>query len=302
MAVAAMLAGCLEVREDYTLNPDGSGKVVVDLVVQEMPVNVGQADKPDPEVLARQTVRRMLDSTEGVDAWTNVAWNRTDDGRLHFKGTAYFKDFSKPWLKIVDLLGVTFSKDDKGGMTLLIDGPSQGAKAAAPAPAPKFTKEDIEQRVKAERERFQQKRPSLEAFLAKTRIEMSFRLPGTPGEVSNLQKGEGEALRLVLEGPKLLQAIDQLVADDGYMRGKVVSDTEAGQGGARLDDALNEKLFGSRAPIRARMTGDLKPYFDYAAEVTAAKDAYPKMLERLGLAPAAAAPHTAEPGDRKPAK
>jgi len=300
MAAAAMLAGCLEVRQDYTLNPDGSGKVAVDLLMQEVPVNVGQADKPDPEVLAKQTVRQILDASAGVDAWADVAFSRTDGERLHFKGTAYFRDFSKWNMTIAGLLGVTFAKDEKGGMTLLVDRPPEKAKAAA-APPQKLTEAEIDRRVKAEREAFRQKRPWLESFLAKTRVEMSFRLPGTRGEVSNLQNDEGGALRFVLEGPKLLQAIDQLTADDQYLRDRVVAEAEAGQGGARRVDALNEKLFGSRAPIRARVTGDLRPLFDYEAEMKAAKEAYPKMVERLGLADVPSTP-PAESGRRGPAK
>jgi len=291
LAAAAVLAGCIEVREDFTLNPDGSGKVAVDFLMQEAPAGAGQADKPDPDVLAKETVRHILDTSPGVDAWADVSYSRAEDGRLHFKGTAYFKDFSTPRLKIADLLGVTFTRDEKGGMTLLVDRPAEAAKAApAQAPAAKLTKEEIDRRVKAQHDGFRQKRPWLEQVLAKTRIEMSFRLPGTPGEVANLQKGEDGTLQFVLEGPKLLQAIDQVVADDAYMREMVVSEAGARPARPRLSEALNEKLFGARAPIRASVTGDLKPLFDYAAEARAAKDAYPKMLERLGLAPLPSAP------------
>ena len=300
-ALAAMLAGCLEVRQDYTLNPDGSGKVVVDLLVQEMPVNVGQAEAPDPGVLAKQNVRRILDGAAGVEAWADVAYNRTEDGRLHFKGTAYFKDFSTPRPAAAGPLVVTFAKDDKGGMTLLIASPPEAAKAA-PAPAPKLTPEETDQRVKAQREQFQQMRPMIEMFLGKARAEMSFRLPGTVGEVSNLQKEQGGAVRFVFDGAKALQAVDQLMADDAYVRERVASGAGVGAGGARLNDALNEKLFGSRGPVQARVSGDLKPLFDYAAEVKAAKDAYPKMLERLGLAPAPPAPPPPASARSEPAK
>lgn len=282
MALAAMLAGCLELRQDYTLNPDGSGKVAVDLLIQEMVGGAGQADAPDPGVLAKQNVRQILDGSAGVEAWADVAYNCTEDGRLHFKGTAYFKDFTMPRPAAVGPLVVTFAKDDKGGMTLLIANAPEAAKAA-PAPAPKLTPEETDQRVKMQREQFQQMRPMMEMFLGKARVEMSFRLPGTPGEVGNLQKEQGGALRFVFDGAKALQAVDQLMADDAYVRERVA----AGAGvDARLSDALNEKLFGSRGPVQARVSGDLKPLFDYAAEVKAAKDAYPKMLERLGLAPA----------------
>ena len=299
MALAAMLAGCLEVKQDYTLNPDCSGKVIVDLLAQEMPINVGQGDAPDPEVLAKQTVRRMLDGADGVDAWADVAYNRTDDGRTHFKGTAYFKDLSKLKLSIAGLIGATLSKDDKGGLTLLIGGSPEAAKSPPPAP-PKLTQEETDQRIKAQRERFKQMRPMMEMFFAKARVEMSFRLPAAPADVSNLRKDPDGTLRFVLDGGKALQAIDQLMADDEYVRERAAAGPEAGKNTAWLNEALNEKLFGSRAPVRARASGDLKPLFDYAAEVKAAKDAYPKMMERLGLPSAPAAPPAAESGGKEP--
>jgi hypothetical protein len=299
LTAAVLLAGCLEVRQDYTLNPDGSGKLVVDLTAQEAPLNIGQAETPDPEVMAKQTVRRMLDGSKGVDAWADVAYNRTEDGRVHIKCTAYFKDLAKTQLATVGSLVVTFAKDDKGGMTLLIANAPEAAKAA-PASAPKLTPEEIDQRVKMQREQFQQMRPMMEMFLGKARVEMSFRLPGTVGEVSNLQKEQGGVLRFVLEGAKALQVIDQLMADDAYVRERVAAGAVVGRGGAQLNDALNEKLFGSRGPLQARVTGDLKPLFDYAAEAKAAKDAYPKMLERLGMAPAPSAPAVTESGGKSP--
>ena len=46
---------------------------------------------------------------------------------------------------------------------------------------------------------------------------------------------------------------------------------------------MMEKVFGTRGPLTARVTGDLKPAFDYAKEVKAAKDAYPAMIKKLGL-------------------
>ena len=301
LAAVVLLAGCLEVKQDYTLNPDCSGKVIVDLLAQEMPINVGQADAPDPEVLAKQTVRRMLDGADGVDAWADVAYNRTDDGRTHFKGTAYFKDLSKLKLSIAGLMGATLSKDDKGGLTLLIGGSPEAAKSPPPAP-PKLTQEETDQRIKAQRERFKQMRPMMEMFFAKARVEMSFRLPAAPADVSNLRKDPDGTLRFVLDGGKALLAIDQLMADDEYVRERAAAGPEAGAGKntAWLNDALNEKLFGSRAPVRARASGDLKPLFDYAAEVKAAKDAYPKMMERLGLPSAPAAPPAAESGGKEP--
>jgi hypothetical protein len=284
LAAAILVAGCIEAKQDYTLNPDGSGKVVLDLLMQDMPAGLGQAEKPDPEVLSKKAVRRILNYSSGVSAWADVAYNRTEDGRTHFKGTAYFKDFSKVRFPVAGMSGISFAKDEAGGMVLAIEGGRDEAKQPPAAP-PTLTDEEIVQRIKAQRDKFQQMRPMMEMVLAKTRMDLSFRLPGTVAEASNLQREPDGTVRLVLEGAKMLQTLDQLMADDAYMREVVTSGADAGQGNTRLSAAVNEKLFGTKAPVRARVTGDLKPLFDYEAEAKAAKDGYLKMVERLGLDP-----------------
>ncbi|MBM4019939.1 MAG: hypothetical protein FJ288_16730 [Planctomycetes bacterium] len=290
LTCAALAAGCIEAKEDFTLNPDGSGKVAIDLLVQDTPVNLGQAERPDPEVLTKQAVRRMLTQSSGVEAWADVAFNRTDDGRTHFKGTAYFKEFGKVRLPMGQVSGISFRADDKGGMVLEIEGGEGGRPPAAP---PKLSDDEVSRRITEERAKFQQMRPMMEMFLAKTKMDVSFRLPGTVAEATNLQRETGGALRLVLDGQKMLQVLDQLMADDAYLREVVTTGADVGQGSTRLGEAVNEKLFGTRAAVRARVTGDLRALFDYAAEAKAARDAYPQMLERLGLDTVTTAP---EPG------
>ena len=51
---------------------------------------------------------------------------------------------------------------------------------------------------------------------------------------------------------------------------------------------------GSSPALSARTQGDLKPQFDYAAEVKAAKEAWPALRDKLGLVP--------PPGKGDPAK
>jgi hypothetical protein len=76
--------------------------------------------------------------------------------------------------------------------------------------------------------------------------------------------------------------MDKVAGDDAIMR-EIVTAGESIEGGPRTDLIMHEKVFGERAPVRARMTGDLKPLFDYKTEMEAAKKDYPEMLKRLGL-------------------
>ena len=93
-----LAAGCLQSDEEYTLNPDGSGKVAVSLriVPSNFFIRMGpdQDSVPDFDLLARQEAGRQLTNAQGVEAWKDVTYGLGDDGWFWLKGTAYFKDFN----------------------------------------------------------------------------------------------------------------------------------------------------------------------------------------------------------------
>lgn len=282
VALAALIGGCIETKQDYTLNPDGSGKVVFEVTVGESPLNMmGQeGDKPDPEVQARRMVKSLIDGSQGVDAWADVKYARTDDGRTRVSGTAYFKDFAKLKFQMASMEGLTFTKDDKGGMVLALQQKDEGKPpAAVPAPIPE---DQMPARLEAERAKYQQIRIMMEAVMAKLKFDLGFLLPGTLTEVSNFRKEPSGTVRIVLEGAKMLEVMDKLMADDAYVRQAMVSGTGIGPG-PRMDDNVREMLFGAKGPIRACVTGPFQPRFAYDAEVAAAKTNYPAMIQRLGL-------------------
>jgi len=298
LAASAMLAGCFELKQDASLNPDGSGKAVVELTMPDMGamgMSMGMDDKappPDPEVTLKQFAKQTLDDSKGVEAWSDVSFARTEDGRMKFKGTAYFKDFATMHVGQGQGGDGVFRKDDKGGMVLEMTMSEDEAKAPEPpAKTPPPSAEELAKQIQAQRLQYQQMRPMMEMMLGKMKVEMTFRLPGTLAEVSGFEKQPDGSVRIAMDGAKMLQAMDQLNADDAYVRQAILAGKKPGA--EKMDPAVMEKMFGTKGPFRARVTGDLKPLFDYAAAVKAAKEAYPKMIEKLGLdkLPPATAPH-----------
>jgi hypothetical protein len=284
-AAAVMVVGCVETKQEFTLNPDGSGKVVFEITMGAMPIQFGQdAEKPDPELQSKQFVKQVMDNTEGIDAWSDVSYQRLEDGRTLIKGTAYFKDFSKVKFQAAQFQGIVFGKDDMGGMVLAMEEPG-GEKAPAspaPPPGPPLSPDEIAAKIKAEREKMQQMRPMMEAAVARMKSDLSFRLPGTLTEVSVFQKEPSGAVRIVFDGAKMIQVMDLLMADDAYMKAQVMAGPTSPDK-MRLDDTAKEKLFGGKGPIRARVTGPFRPAFTYDSEVAAAKANHQAMIQRLGL-------------------
>lgn len=298
LAVASLVIGCVETKQDFTLNPDGSGKVACEFTMADMSFGFApEGDRPDPEVKAKQLVKQTLDSSAGIDAWADVSYARLEDGRTRVKGIAYFRDFSKLKFRTSSVSGISFAKDDKGGMVLTISEPVEGEMPSAPTPPEKPAQppspDELAAKIKAERDKYQMMRPLMEAAFAKMKTDVSFRLPGTLAEVNIFQKDPGGAVRLSLEGAKMMQAMDQLVADDASLE-KMVQ----GGGGARpkMDDAMKERIFGAKGPIMARVTGDLRPLFAYDSEVAAAKANYQAMIQRLGLDKLPPSPPPMPPG------
>ena len=92
------ITGCVEGEVTYTVNPDGSAKVLVDVVTVMPPTLFGGGGgpggkKPGEETLddlRRQAIRQTLEMT-GVAAWKDVSAEFLPNGKLKFVGTAYVK-------------------------------------------------------------------------------------------------------------------------------------------------------------------------------------------------------------------
>jgi hypothetical protein len=296
-AVCVLVVGCIETKQDYTLNPDGSGKVVVEVIKDDtMAMMMGAPqEQQDPEMEARRFVKQVMDGTQGVDAWENVSHDKTPDGRTRFRGTAYFADLAKLKLQAAGASNIEWVKEGDG-MVLRVREDEAKPEAAPAEPAPELTDEQL----KMERLKYQQMRVMMDATIGRMKIDVSYMLPGTLAEVSVFKKDPSGAVRMTVEGGRILAAMDEMMQDDANVR------KMAGSGGRnmgmKMDENMKEKVLGGKGPITARVKGDLKPLFDYAAQSKAAREAMPAMIERLGLdkLPAAPAPTLMPPGFGQP--
>jgi hypothetical protein len=286
-----VLSGCLEIRQDNTLNPDGSGKAVFEMAAPAMPMmGMGGEEKgakPDPDLMLKSFAKGTLDNAKGVETWSDVSFTLGDEGLMKFKGTAYFKDITKLELggnndKGGD--GPTWAKDPKGGMALTLTMKKKASPAATATSEAKplaMTDEDLAKQVKLARMQWQQMKPMMAMMMGKMKMEMIFRLPGTLAEVEGFKKDADGSVRVGFEGAKLMEAMDAMMADEAYLKASIKAGKDPVQD--KNEEILMEKMFGTKGPMKARVTGDLKPAFDFEKEVKAAKEAYPKMIEKLGL-------------------
>lgn len=286
LSAAMLLTGCFETKDDFTLNPDGSGKVVHESSFQAM--SFGDEDAT-PEAKLKDAIAKVIDKAKGVEAWRDVTFKQLDDGRMYFKGTAYFKSLAQLGLPNRTMLEFDWKTSADGGVLTLrtnksgTETESGGFRMTKKkVDYTKLTPEERKKKLAEERARFQQMKPMMSGILGTMKHDAVFRLPGTLGESFNITKQPDGTLRLQFDGAKMVEAMDKLVSNDEWAMKNLGS--VGGPDKPEMDDEMAAVVFGSKAPVRATIIGG-KPLFDYAAEMAAAKVEFAKIKKQLGASP-----------------
>lgn len=273
IAMPCLLIGCFESKEDYVLNPDGSGKVtIVGTFETGMP---GMAPSTDPKETKKQ-VKELLEKSKGVDAWTGVSYDRTKEGRVSFKGTAYFPDISKLDLE-------TFGKDANlkkvGGKLVLIVEEREEKPTQAPT---KPSAEEVKTHVEQAKKEWQQMKAMMGPMLEKIKQDLTYRLPGAVESSTNMKKIDSATVNVQVDGAKFMAAMDAMMSDEVWLKKQAEAGAFApGGSGPPIDDEVNARIFGEKGPVKAIVTGPGKSQFDYKTEVAAAKPEYTKFMDQL---------------------
>src|SRR5580658_3191555 len=104
------LTGCFDTKEEFTLNPDGSGKVVVESICAPLQLPMNENEKQTPEQKTQGALRSILENVKGVTAWKNVSYEQQQDGRYKFRGIAYFKDINQVEFQNLAIINFTLTK------------------------------------------------------------------------------------------------------------------------------------------------------------------------------------------------
>jgi len=299
LVALALLAGCFETKQEFTLNPDGSGKVVHESTFQ----NVSFTPKDEtPDQQLKKAAAEVIKKAKGVDAWRDVSFKLLDDGRIQFKGTAYFKNLADLEFPNQTMLEFAWAKADDGTGTLTLRNKKSSEKETKKSvDLTKLSPEERAKKIKEERAKFQQMKPMMAGIFGTMKHEVAFHLPGRPGESGTFTKDPSGALSLHFEGARLLSAMEALMNDDAWLAQNAGS--LGGQESPAMDERMSTLMFGGKGPVRATVKGLADAAFDYDAEVAAAREEFATVQQQLNTGPgttATAAP--AQGGELKSLK
>jgi hypothetical protein len=265
-----LLTGCFETKQDIILNPDGSGKMVVESVFAQMPALVRTDSAALPNEGLTNFIRKTLEETAGVEAWRDISFHQRADGRAYFRGTAYFGDLSK--LQIGSMLVHRYSvtRDETGNLII-----SLNTSASIDSPLQKITEPVTAESIQRERAMVRSALPLLQSTLGAMKQDTTLHFSGALKRSSNFEVKPPSLLHLLTDGGKIIQAIEQFVFDTNLDQVRI-----SGQKSS-FEDLMNERLYGERAPVLAVIKPGTKPLFDYAKEVAEARQAFPEFARKL---------------------
>ncbi|MCK5715072.1 MAG: hypothetical protein KAH64_03850 [Nitrosomonadaceae bacterium] len=278
---ALLMSGCYETKQEYVLNPDGSGKVTLQASFMHISLN----DESDPEQELKDAVKNILEKSECVDAWSDVSYKLLDDGRTYFKGTAYFRKLANLKFHNLGNTEINWRKSTKDSMVLTFNPEEKSEKNESDKAAPKkLSDEEIKQEIIKERAKYkQQVRPMLTMFLGNMKEEILFKLPGTIRTKNNLKNTKDGRIRFLIEGKKMLEAIDKIIYDDELLTQELKKGREISKDKPEFGNEFNKMIFGSSGPVEAVVEGEFKPLFNYKNQMTKARSDYPEMLKKLEI-------------------
>ena len=291
LALLLATIGCIELDEEFTLNPDGSGKVAVHWIGSPLDFGAGKG----AEARAKSFLKDEVTQCEGVDAWQDVSCVVRPDGKYEFKGTAYFRDASQ--LKLhnsgLSVIALKASKDAEGNLVIRND-PEQKRGAGKRT----LSDEEAKQELTEERAQYRSSKPMMQGMLGELRVSARVNLPGKVGDASNFKRTSDTSVQIELEGKKLIAAMDELMMDDAWML-KQIRESGGLQNAAPDDEVVAQKVFGEKGPVRATTTGELHQLFDYEAEAGVARAAWDEFAQSLGAGPLGPIGPPAQGGDFK---
>ena len=221
LVASLSLCGCFKMKQHFTVNPDGSGKVTCEISIPGEP-DAGK-DLATLKEEARQRAAKIVSETQGVTAWKDVAFSADKDGTITCQGTAYFKDITK-FKTAPGLFPFRWKPGADGAVQLefVVDFDQE----PAPKEARKLTEEEIKQKIADAKAQMMQEL----AMRADVRIEWTFTLPGPVVKSVNFQAVADKlnTVRLVLDGKKMVEFVKDFSEDEAAMRAKIRGQEPAG--------------------------------------------------------------------------
>lgn len=266
--VLTFVPGCLDLSQEYFINPDGSGKVICRVeipVPEDIFVSAGNYGISPAELMAGK-IEDERKNYQGIDVWRDESYDFSQDKKtFYYQATGYFRNLNDCYLPVSDLdmnIRYTFGYTYQGEIEIVLQTSEDESLFNKPLPKINLINQQrIEAMIKS-RIRYTKKRLAMPGYISGSKLTQVFNLPSRIKEYSNFKPKSGTQAILVFHGSKILKASDSLMANDNWLGASVKYSPDAFITG--WDSWMNQRVFGTLGPVRLLLSAETTELFDYA--------------------------------------
>jgi len=239
------------------------------MTVTMNPAQFGGLASPAPKDIGKQMALQLLRGTQGVEAWSDLTYEQTSDGKTHLKGTAYFPDLNKLQMSAGEAAGGAQAStlvSRKEGNDWVIE---VGVTTKPPAGPKKAPTGDLKAAVQQAQQQWQASKTLMAPLVQDAKIKSTVTVGGTIKEAVGFSKENDNTALMQFNGSKVIEAVDKMMADaKGLEEAISVSGDAMGvfRDPGKMQKMIMESITDGQGLPRLVVTPGAS-VFDYKAEV-----------------------------------
>lgn len=261
--------GC-QARYEYTLNPDGSGRLTF------------SHDAPEAGFKAFRDAESALTGAAGIAGWEDVSIQDRGPAGHTFKGTAYFGDVNKFRLRGPSYLQPTLKDNPDGTKTLTI----RHDRWHDYRPRKAMTEAKVQEMIaKVRADHIKRLQDPNNAAWRRAVFTVVIDPPGKVRTAINMKQRDDGKLEVTYPYAKVQDALGVILNDKRAVREFVSAGESLIKFGPVLTRMVHERVFGVRADVMAIIEPPFNQKFDYKQAVADAEKDRGKVVQTAGFIP-----------------
>jgi len=300
--LALSLSSCVETTQDYFITEKGKGKVEIEAKMAsggQFKMKGGRGDVKqensyNDKVKMIEKVRKIINESEGVEAWKNLDYHLDSEGRIVFSTTAYFKDIEN--FKLTEIPSPKVKKFNEEGVAWTFEmdedeeeeGSNPFQQNSKKEKKEDLSKKEVDEKVKQLINQYERQSKMVKMALNMFEFEATYHFPYKVKSVKDMEEAGNRKVKGTLEGDQIINAYDEFMENDEQLR-KLVKEE-----GVRRFDFDNEAFVKAVKPEKNLMSatfktglfsGSPKNPFNYEEEVKQIDNKIPSIPKHKRPAP-----------------
>jgi len=292
-AALLFISGCLETELEIFLNTDGSGKMIMDTELSPMVAmqySMFSEEATDSNAMVRQMLQNQMFRDNDTLVWEAIDSGTTSEGGLFFNATAYFNDMVDIYgcghdMPFGGMVNLEITRTDDGKMILTEVDYIMEQEDANDVEKKKteLTDEQLEFKLKQLKMYLQQSKMMMGQYMGDFSYKMTIHLPGVIEDVNVFTVVDDYTVMFEIQGSKIMQEYDKLLADEAKLREMVKSNIEEMPMMEPDEKYMRKVMLGTDDPMRVVIVPYDSMNVDYTKDIETAKENFKQIVEKFGI-------------------